>query len=601
MTSKRPIHHLLILIGFFLTSAYSLAQERPLGLEVDNWADKFSKNQRNEINSSGRLMNLLMETDTSRALRFLDSLESSKYAKGYYFQMFFCMLKGDYLYAKFAGFDKYKDRASKDLLRIKKQLEELYAEALDAAYHIEDNLLTGWVNFYSARRMKHFGETSWAVMYSKNGVDLFEKENYPLEPPVYTDLAELLYQVREYEESINYAKKGLLAWKTNDYENAYKEPYKFKIRALTTIGNTFYDKQRYDSANLYFQQALELAKEYKDTGLTGKCLGNIGRIRYVERRFDIAYRLFKIDYQNSKKDSLYNNAANAITWAAKANLAQGKTPAALAEAREAVQLLQLWPNGPYLRDTYQTLTQIFRSLKAWDSAFYYNDRYTTLHDSLEKEVATSSLTISKARLNDKMSRYNIEKLNREKQAVELWRNIILVSIVFVSIIVLLIINGQRLKEKMRKEKAENEKRRIEQEVASAKEQIQLITGNIIEKTNLIGKLEEQIKNSEATADQQAVLTELTQQTILTEDDWIKFKLLFEKAYPSFFTTLSQAFPGITQAEQRMAALVRLPLTTRQMASMLGISADSVHKTRQRLRQRLQLATDTSLEDTIAAF
>ena len=49
----------------------------------------------------------------------------------------------------------------------------------------------------------------------------------------------------------------------------------------------------------------------------------------------------------------------------------------------------------------------------------------------------------------------------------------------------------------------------------------------------------------------------------------------------------------------MAALTRLQLTSKQMASMLGISVDSVHKTRQRLRQRLQLGSDINLEEYVS--
>jgi DNA-binding CsgD family transcriptional regulator len=48
----------------------------------------------------------------------------------------------------------------------------------------------------------------------------------------------------------------------------------------------------------------------------------------------------------------------------------------------------------------------------------------------------------------------------------------------------------------------------------------------------------------------------------------------------------------------MAALTRLHLTTKQMASMLGISADSVHKTRQRLRERFQISDSATLEELI---
>jgi DNA-binding CsgD family transcriptional regulator len=66
-------------------------------------------------------------------------------------------------------------------------------------------------------------------------------------------------------------------------------------------------------------------------------------------------------------------------------------------------------------------------------------------------------------------------------------------------------------------------------------------------------------------------------------------------------TLKEKAADITAAEQRMAALTRLHLTTRQIAAILGISADSVNKTRQRLRSRLKISADANLEEVIASF
>jgi tetratricopeptide (TPR) repeat protein len=380
-----------------------------------------------------------METDSIRALRFLDSVESSPNARGYYFKTFFSMVKADFLYSKFAGYDRFKDRRSTELQPIKVQIMKLYADALEAAYHTGKDLTIGWVSFYSARRMRSFGETSLAVMYSKNGVDLFEKENYPVEPPVYTELAELLYQVREYDECMKYARKSIAAWQKNNFEKEYKDAYKFKIQALNTIGLTCHKNNQLDSGLANFRSALQLAKQNGDTLWTARVLGNIARVLYQQQKFDSAWALLQTDYGVSKQRGIYDNAASASGWKARASLALGNKTAAITEAREAISLLALWPNGPYLRDTYYALTQIFRAMGQYDSAFYYSERYSALNDSLEKEVATSSLAISRARLNNEVSRFNIQKLNREKETVLLWRNIMIASIIIVSLIAMLII------------------------------------------------------------------------------------------------------------------------------------------------------------------
>lgn len=149
------------------------------------------------------------------------------------------------------------------------------------------------------------------------------------------------------------------------------------------------------------------------------------------------------------------------------------------------------------------------------------------------------------------------------------------------------------------EKIQQEKLLMEREVASARDQLKMFTENAIEKTNLIEKLEMEVKGKEVTSEQHSILSQLTQQTILTEQDWYTFRSLFDKIYPGFFINLKDKFPDITLAEQRMAALTRLHLTTRQIASMLGISIDSVHKSRQRLRQRFQVGAETNLDELVA--
>ena len=288
-----------------------------------------------------------------------------------------------------------------------------------------------------------------------------------------------------------------------------------------------------------------------------------------------------------------------MQWAARTDLALGNRAAALKEEREAVELLKLWPDPNYLKNIYYTATQVFKEMGTYDSAFYYNNLYSSLNDSLEGVVSRSSTDIARARLNDEASRYSIETLNREKKTQLVLRNITIAGIILLFLIILLVTNRKMLKAKMKMEKIQQEKLLMEQEAASARDQLRMFTENVIEKTSLIEKLEMEVKGKEVTSEQHSILSQLSQQTILTEQDWYTFRSLFEKIYPGFFVNVKDKFPDITLAEQRMAALTRLHLTTKQIASMLGISIDSVHKSRQRLRQRFQVGAETNLDELVA--
>lgn len=94
---------------------------------------------------------------------------------------------------------------------------------------------------------------------------------------------------------------------------------------------------------------------------------------------------------------------------------------------------------------------------------------------------------------------------------------------------------------------------------------------------------------------------LYDQHILTGEDWSSFKVYFENAYPGFLRRLRGTYPSMTEAEERLYLFIKLNLSTKEAATILGISPESVKKTRNRLRKRLELSEDINLENYIQAF
>jgi len=569
---------------------FQFLSAQPAGLNLQQWVNELSKKNPAANVTIDTLSIRLQHVDSAQTFKFLYELEEAGKAKGYHFQARFKCLKAAAIYSKNGYYTFYQDRKPTDLDQIKKQLRELYSSAIDIAYRSEDDYLVAYLSYAYGSVIFAFGEVGLSVMYTKNGIDLREKLSSAVSPQQYQFLAELLYKVREYDECIRYAEKAVAAWSSST--QVYKDKQRYTVNCMNTVALGYHRQELYDSALIFYNQALQLAKQSKDTVWTGIVSGNIGQIFYAQGNYDTAYALLKGDYEASKKTGFLDNAANSLQWAARTNLALGNKPEALAEVREAFQLLKTWPDANYLRNAYYTTTQIFRGMGNYDSAFYYNNLYSKINDSLEKVVATSSLAITKARLNDETSRYNIQTLNREKKAQLLQRNIIIVGIVALSIIAFLVINRKRIETK-------HKIKMVEQEMLSANEQLKMFTANLVEKTNLIEKLESQVKGNQLTAEQQALISELSSHTILTEEDWIKFKSLFEKIHPGFFINLQEKVVDITVAELRMAALTRLHFSTSQIASILGISPNSVYKTRQRLRQRLSIDIEDSIEEAIA--
>jgi DNA-binding CsgD family transcriptional regulator len=89
--------------------------------------------------------------------------------------------------------------------------------------------------------------------------------------------------------------------------------------------------------------------------------------------------------------------------------------------------------------------------------------------------------------------------------------------------------------------------------------------------------------------------------ILTKEDWLGFKNSFEKVHPHFIEKIRIQYPTITEAEERMFVLIKLKMKTSEAAAILGISSDSVKKSKNRLKKKMNLSADDDLEIYINTF
>ena len=151
-----------------------------------------------------------------------------------------------------------------------------------------------------------------------------------------------------------------------------------------------------------------------------------------------------------------------------------------------------------------------------------------------------------------------------------------------------------------------EKEKAENELESSRKQLGEYLNNLRQKAELIEKIQSEMdllrkQHPIPAEDEKVVLQKLSLATILTDDDWIRFRTLFEKAHVGFFLKLKTVYPGLTPAETRLCSLVKLGLNSHQMAAMMGISRESIKKNRQRLRRKINLSKEQKLDKLFINF
>ncbi len=87
----------------------------------------------------------------------------------------------------------------------------------------------------------------------------------------------------------------------------------------------------------------------------------------------------------------------------------------------------------------------------------------------------------------------------------------------------------------------------------------------------------------------------------SEDDWSIFQTNFDRIHENFFRNLKLKYPDLTPTDLKFCALLRLNMTTKEIANLMNITVKGVERGRNRLRKKLDLAPETNLIDFMIGF
>ncbi len=84
----------------------------------------------------------------------------------------------------------------------------------------------------------------------------------------------------------------------------------------------------------------------------------------------------------------------------------------------------------------------------------------------------------------------------------------------------------------------------------------------------------------------------------SKDEWKVFETNFEQAHEAFMKNLKEEYPELTPGDMRLCAFLRMNLSSKEIAPLMGISVRGVENHRYRLRQKMKLDHNENLIETI---
>lgn len=450
----------------------------------------------------------------------------------------------------------------------------------------------------------YFEQSSYqlCISHALKAVKLFEEAGDELRlADAQSKIGQASAEIKNYEDALKYFKKAAIIYRKN-----HDDAYELSVRKY--MADAFFKMGEKDSSIYHYQQIIQKAEKLGTTniytealiGLSSQYL-ELGRIENLKPQLQIAYERSK---------SLDNPAliVPALRNLGKYHYLQEKSyPLSESYFLKALKMAEKYGFLYHQSGTEAELAILYKNWGKTAKAIEHFFAHQAFKDSLLNLQMAS-------RIAELQTLYESEKKDREierqeseikilQQKVEidaLNQKILLGGIALVSLLLLAVFLGYRQKLKRDQLIHEQEKMAYEQELLFQKKELASHTLHLVQKSDLLEELKAQLestrKDSGDSKKELSQMIQLIKSDKHVEQDWQNFKTYFDRVHADFERKIRSRSENLSQNEYRLAALMKMDLSTKEIAGILNISPDSVHKGRYRLKKRLGLSGEENLRE-----
>lgn len=312
-------------------------------------------------------------------------------------------------------------------------------------------------------------------------------------------------------------------------------------------------------------------------------------------------RMGDIDRKESESD-VYHERSKALHGL-------GRTKEAMIAVNRAIELAKL-VSLEKLRDAFETKSALLFSLGEFEKSLQAYRAYAQTNDSILNEEKSRQVIELQTVYETSEKERAIERLEAESELEETKRTALVGGLIGLFLLSVVIINREVNRRKKAKKLheaeiklADAEHARLEDQLAFKKRELTAMALEIARKNEIV----EDIKSELLKADRGSEIPgagEVFRKIDFSskvDKNWDQFIEAFKETNGDFLKEISKNFPDLSKSELRLCALIKMNLSSKDIASILNISDEGVKKARYRLRKKLQLDTNANLESTIMSM
>lgn len=375
-----------------------------------------------------------------------------------------------------------------------------------------------------------------------------------------------------------------------------------------SLGNAYEIAEKTNKAFDCFQKAYQIDEKNGNLRTMAISKHYLGKICTKKEDFDLALKYFteSCDIFNQLNEKY--GLTTVYISISEMFIAQNNFIEAKKHLIKAFNIADSIDNKQLQNSVSKKLANIYKNQKMFDSAFFYMEQsfsiYTEIfsfeREKMAQEMENKFQLITK---NQEIIILQDENKHHKQQKIIILLIFAFIILLVITLISLLILRTKTLRQRnfiLKKEKLLEEKERqiLEDKIKNqnkelASKSLLLIRNNesletVIEKLRTIEKYiipEHKSKLS-------SVIREIESTT--KENLWEEFETAFNNVHTEFFDSLLKTCPDLSPVEIKIAAFLRLNLSTKEIAAITYKSESSIKTARHRLRKKLNLPLEENL-------
>ncbi|MDN5211036.1 tetratricopeptide repeat protein [Fulvivirgaceae bacterium BMA12] len=411
-------------------------------------------------------------------------------------------------------------------------------------------------------------------------------ENVPVrrQAEAMSNIATTLSLMGKKEQALQYAFKALAI---DEEEKLMRGVY----ISHNLIANIYNRNDDYDSALYYYDLNVKIApaNNPRFTPIIARAITGTCNIYIRQNKLHEAIKLLKRvenEGYNYQTEILYNTIAS--------NYLKLKLyDSTLFYARKALSIATVANAKKGIKNASNHLQLAHFGKKAFDSAYFYQQLHHIYKDSMYNESNERKFNNSVMALVTMEKQQEIDQLRQKRVIDKLQSRIttgsLITGILFVLAIFMFYRHEQRLKQKTLEKKLDLNQKNLTNH-----------TLNMVHKNNGFMQMEKEVRSMREKDEVNfQKLLNIINLNRSAEKDWDNFNNYFSAAHPGFEQQFARRFPGLSIGDRRLASLIKMKLSNREIASILNIESKSVRMNKYRLKRKLELSEEIDLHDYLS--